>query len=279
MHPDRWFTRASSGACALGLAVAVATTIAACNDIFSSKSCASQGRLYQPGDTIPGNSACGGTCACGEDGQVHCPTTACAPICTIEGKVYQRGEQLPGIDCNACWCGDDGQPTCTRSGCSPMVNLVECAFDTTYTYGDDGGDAAYRDVVTLAPPASFSLQRTSYIVEPADVQCIPALPACHDSVKIDAADITADLRHPEVVAALALPTPPVYGNDPRPYDGVAFKLQRADGRGFLVGDACQADASCVPPPAGVQKLVADLKALQAQQLMDPTCAAFGGSGG
>ncbi|HET6149896.1 MAG TPA: hypothetical protein VFH68_20315 [Polyangia bacterium] len=269
--------KGSLGACALALAAA--TTLAGCNDIFSSKSCASQGRLYQPGDSVVNTSACGGTCICGDDGKVQCPTIACTATCTVEGKVYQRGEQLPRTDCKSCWCGDDGQLTCTTAFCNPSVGLVECAFDATYTYGNDGGDAAYRDLVTLAPPASFSLQRTSYIVEPADVQCIPVLPACHDSVKIDAADITAELRHPDVVAALALSTPPFYGNDPRPVDGVAFKLQRADGRGFLVGDTCQANASCVPPPAGIQKLVEDLKGLQAQQLMDPTCAALRGPGG
>jgi len=208
---------------------------------------------------------------------VRCPTIACAPTCTIEGKVYQRGEQLPRTDCNSCWCGDDGQRTCTTAACNPMAEVVACSFDATYTYGADGGLVAYRDVVTLAPPASFSLQRTGYLVQPVDAQCIAALPPCHDAIKIDAGDIAADLKHPDVVAALALSTPPFYGNDPRPYDGVAFKLQRADGHGLFAGDACRTDASCVPPPAGVQKLVDDLKALTAQQLMDPTCAALPGS--
>src|SRR6185503_9137720 len=96
--------------------------------------------------------------------------------CTIEGKVYQRGEQLPRTDCNSCWCGDDGQRTCTTAACNPMAERVACSFDATSTYGADGGLVAYRDVVTLAPPASFSLQRTGYLVQPVDAQCIAALP-------------------------------------------------------------------------------------------------------
>jgi len=268
-HP--MYARKSVGIGWLGAAaLALAIGAGGCNDIFSSKSCTADGRLYQPGDSVPGGTC--SSCSCGDDGQVRCLALPCLlPICTIDGQSYPRGAALPPSGCNSCWCGDDGQRTCTTAAC---VADTSCAFDTTYTYGEDGGLVGYRDIVTLAPPASFSLQRLSYIVQPADAQCVPALPACRDSTKIDVADIVADLRHPDVTAALALSAPPFYGNDSRPVDGTAFKLQRADGHGFLVGDRCAADASCVTPPAGVQKLVEDLRALTAQQLMDPTCAAI-----
>jgi hypothetical protein len=218
-----WF-----GAAALALAAAAG----GCNDIFSSKSCTADGRLYEPGMSVPGGSCT--SCNCGDDGQVHCLALPC-------------------------------------------VAATDCVFDAAYTYGSDGDLVAYRDTVTLAPPATFSLQRVSTFVEPADAQCLPPLPGCHDPTRIDASDIITDLRQPDVMAALALSAPPFYGHDARPVDGVAFKLQRADGHGLLVGDPCQADASCVTPPPGVQKLVDDLRVLTAQQLKDPTCAALPGS--
>jgi hypothetical protein len=54
-----------------------------------------------------------------------------------------------------------------------------------------------------------------------------------------------------------------------------FQFVGLDGHGFLVGGTCPStDATCVPPPDGVARLVADLRALDDQQLMDPACAAL-----
>ncbi len=68
--------------------------------------------------------------------------------------------------------------------------------------------------------------------------------------------------------------PPLYGRDQRPVDGSIFSFQRADGRGFLAGSPCGTPptASCTEIPAGVARLVADLRALDQQQLQDLTCA-------
>jgi hypothetical protein len=85
-----------------------------------------------------------------------------------------------------------------------------------------------------------------------------------------------DIADAHVQAALRAATPPLYGNDPRPYDGTVFSFIRADGRGFFAGDACNGGGgtgtSCVPIPAGITRLVADLRALDQQQLADPSCA-------
>jgi hypothetical protein len=190
--------------------------------------------------------------------------------CAAGGRLYLPGDAIVESNgCNNCSCGANGELICVTSAC---ISNSDCAFDTTYTYGYDGGLVGFRDLVTLTPAAGFSLQRTSYIAEPADAQCVPALPACHDPAQLDAGDIIAGLRDPEVQAALGMSAPPFYGHDSRPSDGVAFKLQRSDGRGLLVGDTCWNDEPCTRAPAGVQKLVDVLKALQAQQLLDPSCA-------
>ena len=270
MPANRSFGFASGAAGALALAGVVAATFAGCNDIFNSKSCTSQGRLYPPGAAVPMDSGCGG-CTCGDNGQIACPTVACVQTCNVEGKTYQLGEAIPSPGCNSCFCGPNGASTCTTQAC---LTDPACQLTEIYTYGYDGGLVAYRDLVTIGPFEAFHIERMSFAVEPADVQCVPELPACHDAAKIDSADIIVDLRHPDVQGALALATPPFYGHDSRPVDGVAFKLLRADGRGFLVGDACFADDACTPTPAGVQKLVDDLKSLEAQQLLDPTCASI-----
>lgn len=270
MQADRSFRFASGAAGALALAGVVAAAFGGCNDIFNSKTCASQGRLYAPGDAVPTDSGCG-LCACGDNGQIVCPTIACRQTCNVEGKTYQPGEAIPSPGCNSCYCGPNGTFTCTTQAC---ITDSDCQLTAIYTYGNDGGEVPYRDLVTLGPFAAFSIERMSFANQPANAQCVPELPACHDTAKLDAADIIVDLRHPDVQAALALSTPPFYGHDSRPVDGVAFQLLRADGHGFLVGDPCRPDDACAPAPAGVQKLVDDLKALEEQQLKDPTCASI-----
>jgi hypothetical protein len=55
-------------------------------------------------------------------------------------------------------------------------------------------------------------------------------------------------------------------------------MRSSDGHGVLVGDPCpDVDAGgsgCVPIYPEVQRLVDVLRALDAQQLMDPSCAAI-----
>ena len=85
-----------------------------------------------------------------------------------------------------------------------------------------------------------------------------------------------DINDADVQAALAMSAAPLYGHDTRPVDGTVFQFLRVgDGRGLLVGMPCTTSgAGCIDAPAGVTRLVADLRALDAQQLMDPSCAAL-----
>ncbi len=149
-----------------------------------------------------------------------------------------------------------------------------CALDATYVFGGDGGLVVQRDESRLTPPASYERVRQTVTTD-ATLSCAPTLPSCGDATRIDASDIVRDLADAEVQAALSAPTPPVYGFDTRPGDGVIFKFQRADGRGFFAGADCDAGSFCHGAvPAGIARLEADLKALDTQQLADPSCAAL-----
>jgi hypothetical protein len=102
---------------------------------------------------------------------------------------------------------------------------------------------------------------------------VPALPACGDATQIDVSDILRDLADPDVVLAMAMATPPLYGFDQRPVDGTMFQVLRGDGHGFLAGGSCDTGAFCHGPvPAGIARLVSDLEALDQLQLADPSCA-------
>jgi hypothetical protein len=151
--------------------------------------------------------------------------------------------------------------------------VTACALDAVYTYGYDGGNAAFHDKTTLTPPGSYRRTRAfpNTPEPPSDLSCAPALPACNGS-SIDVADIVRDLADADVRTAFGMASPPTYGNDPRPVDGAIFQILRADGHGFLAGADCEAGSFCHGPvPPGVARLVSDLQALDQQQLADPTC--------
>jgi hypothetical protein len=102
---------------------------------------------------------------------------------------------------------------------------------------------------------------------------MPAFPACGDPALIDISDIVRHLSDPDVVQAMAMATPPLYGQDERPGDGTMFQVLRGDGHGFLAGADCDTGEFCHGHvPAGIARLVADLKALDQHQLAAPTCA-------
>lgn len=160
---------------------------------------------------------------------------------------------------------------------TPADGPVICSFDATYSYGFTGG-LVFSDVLTtLAPPTSYRHTTTFRNVAdpPAPLSCTPALPTCGDSARLDVSDIARDLADPNVVHAMAMGTPPIYGVDPRPTDGAIFQLLRGDGHGFLAGSTCATVGEFCngPVPAGIARLAADLQALDQQQVADPSCAA------
>ena len=199
--------------------------------------------------------------------------------CEYGGVVYPAGSSFPtGDGCNMCSCSA-GRAVCTFRACLPDggtddVPPAVCAFAQSYQYGPIGGNSLYSTHAVLTPPASYAFVRMgSQRADAGDLSCAPALPTCNSAGVLDVADIMADIVLPDVQHALAQTTPPSYGRDDRPSDGTMFQFVGLDGRGFLVGGPCSTtDATCVPPPDGVARLVADLRALDGQQLMDPSCA-------
>jgi hypothetical protein len=133
------------------------------------------------------------------------------------------------------------------------------------------------DMVTLTPPNSFLYERMFFGADAGRLSCTPALPACNDPARVDVRDVEAAIAHLDVQAALALATPPIYGNRGIA-DGPNFNFMRADGRGFNAGLACDTpSATCMPIPPGVSALVELLRGLIRQQRTDPSCSAITGN--
>lgn len=182
--------------------------------------------------------------------------------------------------CNSCVCNDDGTVICGDNDCADAgaggaSGGPTCSFDASYTYGNVGGNATFSDAVTLSPPAAFALTRTPV---PSDANpddsgsCAPILPAC-GSDGIDASDIMSDIDDPAVQSLLSMTTTRsvMLGSTANP-DDPRFFFQKSGTAGFFVGSHClEADTGCVPVPAAVSKLVADLTALTRQELLDPSC--------
>ncbi|MBC8133134.1 MAG: hypothetical protein H7X95_09150 [Deltaproteobacteria bacterium] len=149
-----------------------------------------------------------------------------------------------------------------------------CSWSATYRVVDAGGFVAMVDTATLTPPNSFRYDRQSFVSDAGQPTCAPALPACSDPTRIDVSDIERAIAHADVQRAFALFSPPFYG-DRGIADGPSISVLRPGPRGFSAGIPCNVpSATCVPIPAGVATLVAQLRALIRQQTADPTCAAF-----
>jgi hypothetical protein len=147
-------------------------------------------------------------------------------------------------------------------------------FASTYTIRDGGGLVAMADTATLRPPNSFHYERMFFTGDAGRLACDPAMPPCNDRDRVDVRDVEAALAHADVQAALALATPPIYGNRGIA-DGPNFNFMRADGRGFNAGIQCDVpSATCMPIPPGIVAAVDLLRGLIRQQRMDPECSAI-----
>jgi hypothetical protein len=157
----------------------------------------------------------------------------------------------------------------------PPDGGATCALPARYVYGNKGGFVAYQDEVVLGPTL-YRYSRVSNSPNASPVACEPPLPACNTADAIDLADIKQDLAAADVQAALQMASPPLYGRDTRPADGSVFALTASTGGGFLVGAPClDTQSSCLGIPGGIARLVADLRALDQQQLKDPACSGLG----
>jgi hypothetical protein len=146
-----------------------------------------------------------------------------------------------------------------------------CAFASTYTL-TDGMGLAGADSGTLTPPDLFHIERNTFGRGDAGRQsCDPPLPSCNNPDRIDVRDVEVAIAHPDVQAALALATPPIYGNTGIA-DGPSFSFRRADGRGFNTElDCTTPSTTCKPIPPGIKTLVDLLRMLLRQGQMDPAC--------
>jgi hypothetical protein len=261
-----------------GTAIVVLLAALGCSSVGSDPggTCTYNGATHQAGTTFPATDGCN-TCTCDAQGQVACSLLGCeVPVCSYAGTTHAVGASFPSADgCNSCSCTPSGAVACTERACFDGGS-DSCTLDATYNFGWNGGLVTFVDRASLAPPSFYIYNRIPAGSSAPSVSCSPALPAC-SSDAIDVADIMADLADPDVQLAFLPAEPPIYGVDSRPWDGAVFEVWRSTGGDFLVGEDCsspQASSTCSPIPAGVAKLVADLRALDDQQLADPTCAAL-----
>ena len=198
----------------------------------------------------------------------------CQRYCEVVGKGHPVGGSFLAPDgCNTCSCGADGTVACTEKACVDG-GPPACDFSATYEYGHIGGFRASERRTTLSPGNRYlHVLRTLVRGRPEVVKsCEPPMFACGSQDVITSYDIEVhDLPRPDVVAALAAATPPLFGRDLRPVDGTVFEFRRADGRGFLVGAECDGQAGCNPITPGIRQLRDRLLALDQQQLRDDDC--------
>ena len=114
----------------------------------------------------------------------------------------------------------------------------------------------------MTPPRTFTVARDHFVNSPLS-QCAREL-SCSEPVGGGVAEIQQALAHPDVVAALALATKPLYGTDTRPVDGSVFVFERDDQRGFTLGTGTV--------PAGLRALADLLSRLETATIATPPCA-------
>jgi hypothetical protein len=199
--------------------------------------------------------------------------------CSYGNHVYAVGESFKD-DCNTCSCQAGGAIACTLMICPVSVDAAaSCTIPTALTFGTDGGNATSRDVNRLDPSGLLTITRTMSGRGGGDggsTSCSRALPACGTAGAVTAATIAADLADADVKAGLAAATTPFYGVDERPVDGPAYSIAQADGHTIIVGSACSSasGSTCRAIPAGVRRLVDDLRSAASATLDASVCQGF-----
>ena len=269
----------------------------ACHSAADNNMCRYEGSSHSLGDSFPANDGCN-TCSCNSLG-ITCTHRTCLPdagspdlgsvddaspldaspdqagpsdggpadgpvTCQSGSHVYAPGVLFPSDDgCNFCSCDTQGRILCTAVFCFDGGSSgLGCNFETTYRYSDrvGGATAATQDSSTLSPPHHDQVTRT-VATDGGMSTCEADLP-CVDSTRVGVVAIRQALAHPDVVAALAQPSPPTYGT-PSTLTPL-FHFLRDDGRGFDVGSGTV--------PAGLQTFVDLLR--QAHTETTATCAGF-----
>jgi hypothetical protein len=95
--------------------------------------------------------------------------------------------------------------------------------------------------------------------------------ACSDPARIDVRDVEAAIAHPDVQAALAMTTPPIYGNR-GVADGPNFNFMRADGAASTPASTATRPRRPARRSRRRERAGQLLRGSDQQQRMDPSCA-------
>lgn len=192
---------------------------------------------------------------------------------TSSSATAEPDSGIPGTDASPL--GDAATVTDAADASAVVDANVPCTDCVTGTlsWGDNGGLVLSRDESALAACRDFQRKRSS-AADGGSFSCTTQLGAC-GAVPVAIGDVESALAHPDVVAALAASTTPVYGVDSRPVDGTVFEITR-DGKSIDVGGDCGGASApaCIPIPPGVAALAAVLRSLDTQELAKPACDAF-----
>jgi hypothetical protein len=154
-----------------------------------------------------------------------------------------------------------------------------CALPTSLTFGVTGAFSAYSYVNKLDTSGILTITRVA-AGDLADAgpnpSCSRPLPACGTAGMITVATLVSDLSDPDVGTGFAASSTPLYGRAVP--DAGLYSVVRADGRGILVGWACDSvGAACQDIPAGVQRLITDLEDVSSTVIAAPECHALNGA--
>jgi hypothetical protein len=164
-------------------------------------------------------------------------------------------------------------PTCA----APWDPAAACSLASAFTFEWSGGFSLSSDHSALTLPNIYTRTRTFREPNRTPLTCTNNVPRCGAAPEVfTTADVVQAMSAPDVLAALAQPTPLVYGFDSRTTDGAVLVVSRADGHGFVVGaGTCGPGNPCERPvPPGLDWLATILSRLDQQQRYAPGCEAL-----
>jgi hypothetical protein len=151
----------------------------------------------------------------------------------------------------------------TSDGIRIDTTPASCRIAETYDFYFDGGEAFSTDRSRLGPERTIEVSRRYHTG--AVGACSREIPCRDTGDAVTVPDILAAVANADVQAALARPTPPHYGNDPRPADGAIWVFRRSDGRGFSLGSSGDI-------PKGLRPLQTLLESVTRDTVELPRCA-------
>lgn len=173
--------------------------------------------------------------------------------------------------------GETGSTTATVTQIGTTSSSATCMECLTrpVTWGPTGGNKAFSTSSALSTCRTYEHDQTPLNGTSSPKSCTAELPACTTGGNL-VATLEAALDNPEVLAAFSQDNP-IFGTDPRPCDGSVLSITFV-GKTILVGGECGvgqscSTATCVPIPAGVSALAAQLRAIDTQMLATPACQA------